>query len=81
MKEFFREGDVVGRFCNFRGKTYCYVVNAGDSECTVEVPLPGGSVDLVAGGCINPCNKAKRCHIALLPYELRSYAGDNERRD
>ena len=80
MKEFFREGDVVGRFCNFRGKTYCYVVNAGDSECTVEVPLPGGSVDLVGGGRVNPCNKAKRCRIVLQPYELRSYADDNERR-
>ena len=78
MKEFFREGDVVGRTCNFKDKTYCYVVNTGCLERIVDVAIPGGSVDLVDGRCVNSGKTARRCRIKLLPYELRSYAGIKE---
>jgi len=69
MKEFFRQGTVVGREVRYDARRYFYLVNAGAEEVRVDFDFPAGSHDLVTGEC-----RQGRETFVLKPYELRSFA-------
>ena len=62
------DGAVRMRSGEFGGRTYFYVVNAGECAATAEVVFPKDAVDLVTG------RPAAGGTLALEPYEMRSYS-------
>ena len=62
------DGFVRLRQADFGGKSYFYVVNAGEAPATASVAFPEGTVDLVSG------RPAAGGELKLAPYELRAYS-------
>lgn len=66
--------EVVMRTCEFRGRSYFYVVNTSAEPRTVTVEFPPGTVDLVTGRPMNAKERDVKTRISLQSYELRSFS-------
>ena len=56
------------RHATFNGRSYFYLVNAGETPQTVMPEVPPGTRELVSGAAISSGS------VTLQAYELRSYA-------
>ena len=68
------KGKVVLRGARAEGRSWFYIVNAGERPASVEVAVPAKTVDLVTRKRIGAAEGMRRVAIRLEPYEFRSYA-------